>query len=623
MSSENLYQCKLHNKKFVGYCESCNIDICLLCTAKHEKHELLQYNEIQPSTKKIEELKNNFIEYKKKNKILISRMQLWLEKINFYSKKIIEILENNEKLYESTFSNYEENNFIFTVIDNMNTIRKKGLVDGYKHINLDVFENEDKILDKSDLIIKTIKEMQIEDIFLSMKNQKNIIQQEKTEQKINEKEKEHEQKKMEDTKEKKSNKKKKIKKKSNKNEKNENELLRKKFEDFKEVNLKSNYFDTEYLINLENSKKTKEEIQHDLNNNNNTESLNIRTMQCGREINNLTLVQFETKKYIVISGYCYINLFDLKGQLQRSIKLHESDITNLIQLKNGDLVSCCIDGKIKIIRLGKNEGYNVLQTIDTKQVKHENTNNIFSNNQLYVLLQITPNEDIVTAHGNTLIFYSQSKNNNNEIKYEFNQILPINIEKKENDYDFIMNNRNISSLLNLNQNNNFIALNNNNIFFIEKENNEKYILKQQIKDICGNGGPNNISIYNNDIIIIGGGNKVYFVNIKEKCIINEITVDFCCINCINIKENNKSLFIGYESKEHQFNIGIYNIINKENKFDISISKVYNNVHTKSISSIITNNLEEKEEIKEDEFINNSAKLGFVSGSHDKSLKYWE
>ena len=203
MSSENLYQCKLHNKKFVGYCESCNIDICLLCTAKHEKHELLQYNEIQPSTKKIEELKNNFIEYKKKNKILISRMQLWLEKINFYSKKIIEILENNEKLYESTFSNYEENNFIFTVIDNMNTIRKKGLVDGYKHINLDVFENEDKILDKSDLIIKTIKEMQIEDIFLSMKNQKNIIQQEKTEQKINEKEKEHEQKKMEDTKEKK------------------------------------------------------------------------------------------------------------------------------------------------------------------------------------------------------------------------------------------------------------------------------------------------------------------------------------------------------------------------------------------------------------------------------------
>ena len=123
MSSENLYQCKLHNKKFVGYCESCNIDICLLCTAKHEKHELLQYNEIQPSTKKIEELKNNFIEYKKKNKILISRMQLWLEKINFYSKKIIEILENNEKLYESTFSNYEENNFIFTVIDNMNTSR--------------------------------------------------------------------------------------------------------------------------------------------------------------------------------------------------------------------------------------------------------------------------------------------------------------------------------------------------------------------------------------------------------------------------------------------------------------------------------------------------------------------
>ena len=612
MSSENLFHCKIHNKKYVGYCETCKFDICLLCTSQHEKHELLQYNEIQPSSKKVAELKEKFNEYKEQNKILISKMNLWLEKVNHYTNKIIEILENNEKIYENIFSNYDENNLVFKEIDNMNQIRKKGLILGYKNINLDLFGNEEKILEKSDLILKTIKEMQIEDIFFSIKNRNNVLNVEKHEN-INE----NEQKELEDKSEKKSDKKKKIKKAKNQKKDNENELLRKKFEDYKEVNLKSNYFDDEYLINLESSKKTKEDLKDNLNSEN-TESLNTRSIHNGREINNLSLIQNDLKKYIVTSGYCYINLFDLKGQLQRSIKLHDSDITNLIQLKNFDLVTSCIDGTMKITRLGKNEGYNVIQNIDTKQVKHENRNNIFSNNQLYVLTQITPNEDLITAHGDNLLFYSKSEKNN-EINYEFNQILPVNNEKKENDYDFILNNKNITSLLNMN-NNNLIALNNNTIFFVEK-NNDKYIINHKIKDICGNGGPNNISIYNNDIIIISGGNKIHFVNIKEKNIINEIKVDVCCINCINIKNSNNSLYIGCESKNNQFDIGIYDIINKENKYEINRTKVYQNVHNKSISDIIPINCEELEENKEDENI--KIKLDFVSGSHDKYLKYWE
>ena len=612
MSSENLFHCKIHNKKYVGYCETCKFDICLLCTSQHEKHELLQYNEIQPSSKKVAELKDKFTEYKEKNKILISKMNLWLEKVNHYTNKIIEILENNEKIYESIFSNYDENNLVFKEIDNMNQIRKKGLILGYKNINLDLFGNEEKILEKSDLILKTIKEMQIEDIFFSIKNKNNVLNIVKHEN-INE----NEQKELEDKSEKKSDKKKKIKKAKNQKKDNENELLRKKFEDYKEVNLKSNYFDDEYLINLESSKKSKEDLKIDLNSEN-TESLNTRSIHNGREINNLSLIQNDLKKYIVTSGYCYINLFDLKGQLQRSIKLHDSDITNLIQLKNFDLVTSCIDGTMKITRLGKNEGYNVIQNIDTKQVKHENRNNIFSNNQLYVLTQITPNEDLITAHGDNLLFYSKSEKNN-EINYEFKQILPVNNEKKENDYDFILNNKNITSLLNMN-NNNLIALNNNTIFFVEK-NNDKYIINNKIKDICCNGGPNNISIYNNDIIIISGGNKIHFVNIKEKNIINEIKIDVCCINCINIKCSNNSLYIGCESKNNQFDIGIYDIINKENKYEINRTKVYKNVHNKSISNIIPINCEELEENKEDENI--KIKLDFVSGSHDKYLKYWE
>ena len=237
MSFENKYHCKIHNKKYVGYCESCNLDICLLCTSKHEKHDLLQYNEIQLSSKKISELKEKFIEYKKNNKILISKMCLWLEKINFYSNKILKILENNEKIYENIFSNYDENNLIFAEIDNMNQIRKKGLILGYKNINLDLFKNDEKILEKSELIIKTIKEMQIEDIFFSIKDEKNKVNIQMNEKKLNK------------------NKKKKANQNNIINKEKEDELLSKKFEDYKEINLKSNYFDKEYLINLENSKK--------------------------------------------------------------------------------------------------------------------------------------------------------------------------------------------------------------------------------------------------------------------------------------------------------------------------------------------------------------------------------
>ena len=559
MSSESKYHCKIHNKKYVGYCESCNLDICLLCTSKHEKHDLLQYNEIQPSSKKISELKQNFIEYKKNNKILISKISLWLEKINHYSNKIIQILENNEKIYENIFSNYDENNLIFAEIDNMNQIRKKGLILGYKNINLNLFENDDKILEKSNLIFNTIKEMQIEDIFFSIKGEKNSVEIQPKEKKLNK------------------NKKMKNKEINNIKKENEDELLSKRLEDYKEINLKSNYFDSEYLINLENSKKNIEEIINDRNANK-TDSLNIKTLNTGREINNLTLIQSDKKKYIVTSSYCYINLYDLKGQLQRSIKLHDSDITNLIQLKNLDIASCCIDGTIKIIQLGKNEGYNVIQKIDTKEIKQENKNSIFSNNQLYVLGQLLPNEDIVTAHGDNLIFYSKAKND----LYDFSQLLPINEEKKENDYDFIINNKNICSLL------------------------------------C----PNNICLLNNDIIIFSGGNKIYFVNGKEKCIINEIKTEFSFINCINIRTKSDLIYIGYENKNSQYDFGVYKLNQKENKYDLNNIKVYNNVHTKSISNILPIYREDIHEEK-DEQNNNKINLDFVSGSHDKCIKFWE
>ena len=610
MSSKPNYLCETHQKKYVGYCETCNLNICLLCTSKHEKHELLQYNEIQPSDKKVEEIKKNLIKYKKDNKILKEKIDLWLEKINYYTNRIKEILEKNEKVYEEVISNYDTNNLIYADIDNINQIRKKGLILGYKHIDLSLFSTDDKILEKSEIIIKAIKEMQIEDIFFSIKEQKNIVDnleiiKNKGEKKAEEKEKERKDKEDKDANKKDGKKKKVVKKKVKKenNKETEAEMTRKKYEDLKEVNFKTKLFDDEYLINLEKKPEQNNDLSSSL-----FKSVNNR-----REINHACKISFENKKYIATTGYCFINLFDLKGELQRSIKIHDSDITYLIQLKNGDLLTCCIDGTMKVIRLGKNEGYSVLQTIDTSKIEKENKNSIFSNYQLYVLLQIKSNENIVTVHGNNLLFFKQTKDNKD--LYEFDYLLPTQ-DKKENDYDIICNNSSISSLIEIN-NDNLVGLNHNTILFFEKEN-DKYILKSDIKNICGSGGPNNI-IYFDNKILIGGGDNLYVVDTVEKKILNEIKINCCGINCIDTNPKNDLLFIGYESKDHEFDISENSLlINKEKGVKIEEKRVIKKTHSNSISNIIP--LEESENDNKNENI--KVILTHISGAHDKNLKYW-
>ena len=624
MSSKHVYLCETHKKKYVGYCETCRINICLLCTSKHETHDLLQYNEIQPSNKKVEELKQKFIEYKKQNNILKEKITLWLEKINYYINKIKEILEYNENLYESILSDYDTNNLIYSEIDNLNQLKKKGLTLGYKNVNLDLFSTDDKILEKSDLILKTIKEMQIEDIFFSIKEQKNIlnvpnINDNMTKNKNNEKENEQKENEDKDKKEIKKKKSKIVKKvvkkeksKENQNEQ-EKELTMKKYEDFKEIDFKSKFFDDEYLINLDKSKTGQENIENNLISSDSS-SL-ITSINNRREINYICLVKYENIKYIVTTGFCYINLFDLKGNLQKSIKIHDSDITYLIQMKNKDLLSCAIDGTMKIIRLGKNEGYTIIQIIDTTKEKVENSNPIFSN-KLMVLLQIKNNENIVTAYGGNLLFYKHEKDNKDT--YELNYILSY-FKKKENTYDILFNNNSISSLLEIN-NDNFIGLNNNIAIFFEKDekSGDKYIVKSEIKNICASGGPNNIVYFNNKVIISGGDN-IYFIDTIEKKIIKEIKVNCYVINCVDINQKNDCIFIGYETKKYEYEIKEYTLINQENKIDIEEKRVIQKAHSSSISNIVALDLEESEKENNE---NLNPKVNLVSGSHDKYLKYW-
>ena len=62
------------------------------------------------------------------------------------------------------------------------------------------------------------------------------------------------------------------------------------------------------------------------------------------------------------------------------------------------------------------------------------------------------------------------------------------------------------------------------------------------------------------------------------------------------------------------------MINQENKIDIEEKRVIQKAHSNSISNIVALDLEEDEKDNNNENVN--PKVNFVSGAHDKYLKYW-
>ena len=651
--SKQQYLCEIHSKKYAGYCTSCNKNICFLCTSNHAEHDFLQFNEIQPSIKELEDLKQKFTTYKKDNTELINKMTLWLEKITYFTNKIIDILKNKETIYDEVLNNYDSNNLIYKEIQNLNEIIKRGFILGYKDINLSIFSNEEKILEKSELIIKTIKEMFIEELFNKVKNsrihnaqdpntknggevKKNIDEKKKTTKKVKTKKKKkttnddknetintentQSDEKKEDKKEKKIKKiakKEKIKK-ENENNENKNEeseakkekvingqtITEKQYEELSEINMNSNTFDSDFLINLGKNKKPSPS---------NNQSIPYKSVNTGSEVNHLCLIQQNEKKYIITAGYHYLNLYNLNGDLQRSLKIHESDITYVTQMKNGDLLTSSIDGNIKIIRLLINEGINIIQNIDTKKAHNENSkNDLFMNNQIFIVIQLK-NENIITAHGNNLLIYEQTKNNKEN--YDLKQILPYNENNNnKSGLEMISNKTSIYSIVEI-ENNEFVASDGTDIvFFDEKEG--KYIFNQEMKNVHCSGCPNNLLLIN-EKLLVGGNEIIYVIDTKEKKILNNIKLDCAGINCLSVNKNKDTLYIGYVSKNKKRNIGKYLISNEKNgkEMEIKEDEVYNEAHDRNIANIIP--------LEESDKVINAPVLKFISGSHDKYIKLWK
>ena len=101
--------CVNHNKKYISYCNNCNINLCEKCEEKHKNHKIINYKEIKPNEKRIKEIKEEEIKinkYKDDLKILSKKLLNFINdlvnEINIYSKIYKNLINNMEYLY-----NYE------------------------------------------------------------------------------------------------------------------------------------------------------------------------------------------------------------------------------------------------------------------------------------------------------------------------------------------------------------------------------------------------------------------------------------------------------------------------------------------------------------------------------------
>ena len=55
------YICEIHNKNYIKYCDTCKINICMLCFNQHNMHNIIDYDNIIPD---IDNIENSLIKLK-------------------------------------------------------------------------------------------------------------------------------------------------------------------------------------------------------------------------------------------------------------------------------------------------------------------------------------------------------------------------------------------------------------------------------------------------------------------------------------------------------------------------------------------------------------------------------
>ena len=246
------------------------------------------------------------------------------------------------------------------------------------------------------------------------------------------------------------------------------------------------------------------------------------------------------------------------------IKEHSSNVYCLTQLSSGELASCSEDNTIKLYNINGNN-YNVIQTLS------------FHTNSVYKLIELKNKQLISCSADSSLIVYFK-ENNEYKIDYKFST------------------NGSCSSVL---------QTKTNEICYSEKTNNATCFFdileRKKIKTLENiskiNSRDEKILMITEDILFIGGENKISLINVNQHNLIRVIDVPGSSyISAICLINNNTLITGDYSEVLRQWRIEGDNLIFVSKK---------EKIHSLDITSLL--------------FLENKK---LVSASDDKTIRIW-
>ena len=112
---EKNFICKKHYESYISYCKNCKSDICVSCLKEHHEHNIINYGDILPDIKVLEEELNQFkkimMDYKDYINGIISKL-----------KELLVNLDNYYNIYDNIIKNFNNKKRNYNTIINLNYI---------------------------------------------------------------------------------------------------------------------------------------------------------------------------------------------------------------------------------------------------------------------------------------------------------------------------------------------------------------------------------------------------------------------------------------------------------------------------------------------------------------------
>ena len=143
------YICRIHNEKYVSYCQNCEKNICLYCKKKHQEHKLINYENILP----------DMIEEKDNINKLNNDINKFKEVIDDLIKILNNVKDNFQKFYQikkNIFDSLNNKCINYEMLYSYNKINESQIFKDVNYIinnknKMEIFKKLNEINDKSDI----------------------------------------------------------------------------------------------------------------------------------------------------------------------------------------------------------------------------------------------------------------------------------------------------------------------------------------------------------------------------------------------------------------------------------------------------------------------------------------